>query len=77
MSLVTIPNPVPLYSAQVQQPNTAITPAGVQFPLELIAVREEIKSFYFEDDPAKRNLPSVQGYPRPNNNEEYLNIKAQ
>ena len=48
-----------------------------QFPLKLIAVREVIKSFYYEDDPAKRSLPSVGGYPRPNNIEEYLKIKAQ
>ncbi|MFS7966226.1 hypothetical protein Hanom_Chr09g00771391 [Helianthus anomalus] len=50
--------------------------AGVQFPLELIAVREEIKSFYYEDNPAKRSIPSVEGYPRPNNIEEYLKIKV-
>ncbi|MFS8024246.1 hypothetical protein Hanom_Chr16g01460971 [Helianthus anomalus] len=55
----------------------AIVSASVQYPLELIAVREEIKSFYSEDDPAKRILPSVQGYPRPYNIEEYLKIKAQ
>ncbi|XP_022007445.1 uncharacterized protein LOC110906651 [Helianthus annuus] len=40
-------------------------------------VRKEIKSFYSEDDPAKRSLPSLQGYPRPNNIEEYLKLKAQ
>ena len=70
-------NPVPLSSAQVQKPNTAITPTGAQYPLELIAVREEIKSFYTEDDPAKRSLPSLEGYPRPNNIEEYMKLKAQ
>jgi len=73
LSLVTIPNPVPLSSAQILKP---IAPAGVKFPLKLIAVREEIKSFYYEDDPAKRSLPSVEGYPRPNNIEEYLKVKA-
>ncbi|KAM0034649.1 hypothetical protein Hdeb2414_s0015g00437321 [Helianthus debilis subsp. tardiflorus] len=50
---------------------------GVQYPLDLPAVREEIKSFYSEDDPEKRKLPSVQGYPLPRNIEEYLKIKAQ
>lgn len=75
LSLVTIPNPnpIPLSSAQIQKP---LPPAGVQFPLELIAVREEIKTFYYEDDPAKRSLPSVEGYPMPNNIEEYLKVKA-
>ncbi|MFS7912955.1 hypothetical protein Hanom_Chr02g00136011 [Helianthus anomalus] len=77
LSLVTIPYPVPLSSPQIQKPITDITPAGVQYPLELIAVREKIKSFYFEDDPAKRSLSSVEGYPRPNNIEEYLKVKAQ
>ncbi|MFS7947751.1 hypothetical protein Hanom_Chr06g00551921 [Helianthus anomalus] len=42
-----------------------------------MAVREEIKSFYSEDDPDKRHLPSVQGYPRPSNIEEYLKVKGQ
>ncbi|MFS7919215.1 hypothetical protein Hanom_Chr03g00210151 [Helianthus anomalus] len=53
-----------------------LPPAGVQYPLELAAVREEIKSFYHEDDPAKRSLPSIKGYPRPKNIDEYLKIKA-
>ncbi|MFS7950832.1 hypothetical protein Hanom_Chr07g00587841 [Helianthus anomalus] len=43
----------------------------------LAAVRGEITSFYAEDDPAKRHLPSIQGCLRPNNIEEYLKIKAQ
>ncbi|XP_021971853.1 topoisomerase I damage affected protein 7-like [Helianthus annuus] len=63
-------------SGVIQKPITDIAPAGVQFPLELIAVREEIKSFYYEDDPAKRSFPSVEGYPRPNNIDEYLKLKA-
>ena len=77
LSLITIPNPVPLSSVQLFNQNTAIDPAGVQYPLDLPAVREEIKSFYSEDDPEKRKLPSVQGYPLPRNIEEYLKIKAQ
>ncbi|KAJ0445403.1 hypothetical protein HanIR_Chr16g0842511 [Helianthus annuus] len=77
LTLVTIPNAVPFSSVQVSNSSTAIFPAGVQYPLDLEAVREEIISFYSEDDPAKRNLPSVQGYPRPNNIEEYLKLKAQ
>ncbi|MFS7963377.1 hypothetical protein Hanom_Chr08g00737361 [Helianthus anomalus] len=36
-ALVTIPKPIPLTSAQVQKP---LPPAGVTFPLELLAVRE-------------------------------------
>ncbi|MFS7953596.1 hypothetical protein Hanom_Chr07g00620591 [Helianthus anomalus] len=72
-ALVTIPEPVPLSSVPMHKP---LPPAGVQYPLELAAVREEIKSFYTEDDPAKRSLPSIKGYPWPKNIEEYLKIKA-
>ncbi|KAJ0434820.1 hypothetical protein HanIR_Chr17g0886111 [Helianthus annuus] len=61
LTLSTIPNPVPLSSVQALNPKTAIIPTGVQYLLDLPAVREEIKSFYFEDDPTKRNLPSLQG----------------
>ncbi|MFS7953708.1 hypothetical protein Hanom_Chr07g00621791 [Helianthus anomalus] len=77
LTLVTIPNPEPLSSVKAPDSNKAITPACVQYPLDIPAVREEIKSFYAEDDPAKRNFPSLQGYPRPNNIEEYLKLKAQ
>ncbi|XP_022004270.1 uncharacterized protein LOC110901798 [Helianthus annuus] len=77
LSLVTIRNPVPLSSVQLFNQNTTIDPAGVQYPLDLPAVREEIKSFYSEDDPEKRKLPYIQGYPLPRNIEEYLKIKAQ
>ncbi|MFS8016625.1 hypothetical protein Hanom_Chr15g01370761 [Helianthus anomalus] len=72
-ALVTIPEPIPLSSVPMHKP---LPPAGVQYPLELAAVREEIKSFYTEDDPAKRSLPSIKGYPWPKNIEEYMNIKA-
>ncbi|MFS7942743.1 hypothetical protein Hanom_Chr06g00491981 [Helianthus anomalus] len=72
-ALVTIPKPVPLSSVPMHKP---LPPAGVQYPLELAAVREEIKSFYTEDDPAKRSLPSIKGYLWPKNIEEYLKIKA-
>ncbi|TKW76814.1 MAG: hypothetical protein DI543_18975, partial [Bradyrhizobium icense] len=73
LALVNIPKPVPLSSVPMHKP---LPPAGVQFPLELEAVREEIKSFYIEDDPAKRSLPSIKGYPWPKNIDEYLKIKA-
>ncbi|MFS7995871.1 hypothetical protein Hanom_Chr12g01123151 [Helianthus anomalus] len=42
LALVTIPKPVTLSSVQMQKP---LPPAGVQFPLELAAVREEINLF--------------------------------
>ncbi|MFS7946967.1 hypothetical protein Hanom_Chr06g00542521 [Helianthus anomalus] len=74
--LATIPNPVLISSVQTHDPNTALVPLGVQYPLDLPAVREEIKSFYSEDDPAKTKLPSLQGYPLPRNIEEYLKLKA-
>ncbi|MFS7973183.1 hypothetical protein Hanom_Chr09g00853621 [Helianthus anomalus] len=74
LALVNIPKPVPLSSVPMHKP---LPPTGVQFPLELAAVREEIKSFYYEDDPAKRSLPSIKGYPWPKNVDEYLKIKAQ
>ncbi|XP_021985441.1 proteoglycan 4-like [Helianthus annuus] len=64
LPVVPIPNPVPLSTAQVEKPNTAITPASPQYPLELIAVREEIKSFYTEDGPAKRTEPQKQQFRR-------------
>ena len=73
LALVTIPKPVPLSSVPMYKP---LPPAGVQFPLEVAAVRDEIKSFYYEDDPAKRSLPSIKGYPWPKNVDEYLEIKA-
>ncbi|KAJ0938187.1 hypothetical protein HanRHA438_Chr02g0047001 [Helianthus annuus] len=73
LALVNIPKPVPLSSVPMHKP---LPPAGVQFPLELEAVREEIKSFYTEDDPAKRSLPSIKGYPWPKNIDEYLKLKA-
>ena len=44
LALVNIPKPVPLSSVPMHKP---LPPAGVQFPLELITVREEIKSFYY------------------------------
>ncbi|MFS7999450.1 hypothetical protein Hanom_Chr12g01166321 [Helianthus anomalus] len=72
-ALVTTSKPIPPSSAQMYKP---LPPAGVQFPLELVTVREEIKSFYYEDNPTKRSLPSIEGYPRPTNIEEYLKIKA-
>ncbi|KAJ0916301.1 hypothetical protein HanPSC8_Chr06g0260061 [Helianthus annuus] len=73
LALFNIPKPVPLSSVPMHKP---LPPAGIKFPLELEAVREEIKSFYNEDDPAKRSLPSIKGYPWPKNIEEYLKIKA-
>ncbi|MFS7918506.1 hypothetical protein Hanom_Chr03g00201991 [Helianthus anomalus] len=68
--------PIPISSIQAPNPNTALVPLGVKFPLDLPAVREEIKSFCSEDDLEKRNLPSLQGYHLPRNIEEYLQLKA-
>ncbi|MFS7906081.1 hypothetical protein Hanom_Chr01g00055151 [Helianthus anomalus] len=46
------------------------------YPLELLAVQNEMIQFYIEDDPSKRTFPSLQGFNKPQNIDEYLKMKA-
>ncbi|MFS8008775.1 hypothetical protein Hanom_Chr14g01276861 [Helianthus anomalus] len=68
--------PTSISSIQTTEEITALVPLGVKYHMGLPAVREEIKSFYSEDDPQKRNLTSLHGYPLPKNIDEYLQLKA-
>ncbi|MFS7919603.1 hypothetical protein Hanom_Chr03g00214591 [Helianthus anomalus] len=45
-------------------------PLALEFPLELLAVQDEMKQFYTEDD------PSLHGFRTPKNIDEYLKLKA-
>ncbi|MFS7954162.1 hypothetical protein Hanom_Chr07g00627061 [Helianthus anomalus] len=74
--LSTVQKPTSISSLQTTEQTTVLVHLGVKYPMDLPAVREEIKSFYSEDDPQRRNLPSLQGYPLPKNIDEYLQLKA-
>ncbi|MFS7960336.1 hypothetical protein Hanom_Chr08g00702031 [Helianthus anomalus] len=51
-------------------------PLTLDYPLELHAVKDEMRQFYTVDDPAKRNFPSLHGFRPPKNMDEYLKLKA-
>ena len=80
-----IPAPIPLSATPfiqtspkpfVPPPSTKINPLAVTFPLELLAVQDEMTQFYTEDDPSKRTFPSLQGFETPKNIYEYLKLKG-
>ncbi|XP_035840309.1 uncharacterized protein PB18E9.04c-like [Helianthus annuus] len=53
-----------------------ITPIAATYPLELEAVKNEMRQFYTEDDSSKRRFPSLIGFRDPANMDEYLKLKA-
>ncbi|XP_021991968.1 mucin-17-like [Helianthus annuus] len=71
----TVQKPASTASILTPDQTTDFGPLSVKFPLDLPAVREEIKSFYSEDDPEKRSFPSLQEYPLPKNIHEYLQLE--
>ncbi|MFS7920034.1 hypothetical protein Hanom_Chr03g00219561 [Helianthus anomalus] len=51
-------------------------PVVASYPLELHAVKNEMRQFYTVDDPSKRKFPSLIGYRDPANMDEYLKLKV-
>ncbi|MFS7918121.1 hypothetical protein Hanom_Chr03g00197131 [Helianthus anomalus] len=64
----------------IKQPTTANIPQNiplaVQYPLELLAIQHEMTQFYKDDNPSKRTFPSLQGFSKPQNIDEYLKMKT-
>ncbi|MFS8033625.1 hypothetical protein Hanom_Chr17g01571771 [Helianthus anomalus] len=54
----------------ILDPNTA------KYPLELEAIKNEMRQFYTETDPSKRKFSSLIGYMAPEDMDDYLRIKA-
>ncbi|XP_035835685.1 uncharacterized protein LOC118483969 [Helianthus annuus] len=80
-----IPAPIPLsstpYNVINPQPPTQISSTRIEsvaekYPLELEAVKDEMKQFYTIDDPWERRFPSLIGFRNPLNMSEYLKLKA-
>ncbi|MFS7995171.1 hypothetical protein Hanom_Chr12g01114861 [Helianthus anomalus] len=53
-----------------------VIPLANQYPLELLAVQDEMIQFYKIEDPCKRSFPSLYGFRTPQNIDEYLKLKA-
>ncbi|XP_022024602.1 pollen-specific leucine-rich repeat extensin-like protein 2 [Helianthus annuus] len=53
-----------------------VIPLATQYPLELLAVQSEMESFYKIEDLSKKTFPSLFGFRKPQNLDEYLKLKA-
>ncbi|KAF5782758.1 hypothetical protein HanXRQr2_Chr11g0499871 [Helianthus annuus] len=51
-------------------------PNAAKYPLELEAIKNEMRQFYTEEDPSKRRFSSLIGYMAPEDMDDYLKIKA-
>ncbi|KAF5817433.1 hypothetical protein HanRHA438_Chr02g0054221 [Helianthus annuus] len=51
-------------------------PNAAKYPMELEAVKSEMRQFYTEDDPSNRRFPSPIGFIVPEDIDEYLELKA-
>ncbi|KAJ0886827.1 hypothetical protein HanRHA438_Chr09g0383821 [Helianthus annuus] len=51
-------------------------PNAAKYPLELEAIKNEMRKFYTEEDPSKRRFSSLIGYMAPEDMDDYLKIKA-
>ncbi|MFS8024788.1 hypothetical protein Hanom_Chr16g01467541 [Helianthus anomalus] len=72
------PTSNPLFQPQTlegQDPSRTI-PLAVNYPLELHALKAEMRQFYIEDDPSKRTFLSLHGFRTPKNMDDYLKLKA-
>ncbi|MFS7917818.1 hypothetical protein Hanom_Chr03g00193661 [Helianthus anomalus] len=58
-------------------PQPSIIPLAAQHPPEIHTIKGEIKSFYTIEDASQRSFPSLYGYRKPRNLDEYLKLKAQ
>ncbi|MFS7977759.1 hypothetical protein Hanom_Chr10g00907761 [Helianthus anomalus] len=77
-----IPPPSPTSNPLVQphsptghDPSRTI-PLAVNYPLELHALKDEMRKFYTKDDSSKRTFPSLHGFRNPRNMDDYLKLKA-
>ncbi|MFS7948737.1 hypothetical protein Hanom_Chr06g00563401 [Helianthus anomalus] len=53
-----------------------VVPIAATYPLELEAVKNEMKQFYTEDDPSKSRFHSLIGFRNPTNLDGYLKLKT-
>ncbi|KAJ0935917.1 hypothetical protein HanRHA438_Chr03g0124931 [Helianthus annuus] len=51
-------------------------PNAAKYPLEIEALKNEMRQFYTEEDPSKRRFSSLIGYMPPKDMDDYLKIKA-
>ncbi|KAJ0586907.1 hypothetical protein HanIR_Chr04g0157111 [Helianthus annuus] len=51
-------------------------PNVAKYPLEIEALKNEMRQFYTEEDPSKRRFSSLIGYMPPEDMDDYLKIKA-
>ncbi|MFS7998343.1 hypothetical protein Hanom_Chr12g01152601 [Helianthus anomalus] len=58
------------------QPPPSIIPLAAQYPLEIHVIKGEIESFYTIEDTSQLSFPSLNGYRKPKNLDEYLKLKA-